>query len=906
MWTAVSIASFLAGLALGSRLVASALGSGMAAALEGACLGGTFLLSGFPQSVEAACIAGTGRIDTHVLMSLAAWGTLAMGMASEGALLLLLFQLSHTLEERFTARATGSVGALLDSIPTQATLVTLDASSGGPLMQSAQPALARQVSPGQLVLVKPGEQVPLDGVVAWGTAAVSMAHISGESVPVRVRPGTEVAAGSFSADGLLVVRVSRLADDSTPARIARMTQQAQASRPRLTRMLDRVASVWSTVVVLVAAATTLLLPLLGVPFFAPAGAPAMGGSLYRAMGVLTAGAPCALVLVPLAYVCAIAAVSRRGVLLKSAAALDALAQITAIALDKTGTLTTGALTLADARVLLGHSDDHTDGHSDGRSDGHSDGGSDCDGVEAADEEGSSSARRRGEQEGGEGRVRVLWPPRARDATASAAANSATSAADSLTSPADSAIAALFAPARGSDALRRCLALCRGSTHPVARAVVEAAGGGRPTPPQSTPQKSTPAESTPSAGGDAAALVSKFEQVPGRGVQGLVRLSATEPEALVRFGSASFVLEGLAERSAARLRLEREQAEYEAASAAGHGSKARSYLSVAPVAAVGTAPEASSSSGSADAPAKAHSGTQTTTLCVLSFEDAVAPGAAAAVTQLRAGGGGVPPLSVVMLTGDNKGVASQVATQLGITDYRSGMRPEDKLSYVRGFGSPSQKGASIDKAAGGRLLMMGDGINDAPALAAAHVGIAVASTPTDMVAAAADVIVLNGQGVANLPGLILFAHRTQSIITQNLVLALASVAVATLPTAAGIFPLWLAVLLHEGATLLVALNSLRLLLDPPSIGGTSNASPAGALSVIREMFAEGARDRAARAGHDHSHDHGHIHDHSLDHSHNHSHAKNGTERHAHDHDHSHDHSHAKNSTNGQVHGPGCTH
>lgn len=109
----------------------------------------------------------------------------------------------------------------------QAVLVELDPSASGPLLPSARQVRAAEVRPGQLVLVKPGEQVPLDGVIEWGTANLSLAHISGESHPVRMTVGEAVPAGSLNSDGLLVVRVTATADDSTPARIARMTAEAQ-------------------------------------------------------------------------------------------------------------------------------------------------------------------------------------------------------------------------------------------------------------------------------------------------------------------------------------------------------------------------------------------------------------------------------------------------------------------------------------------------------------------------------------------------------------------------------------------------------------------------------------------------------------------------------------------------------
>ncbi|GFH16863.1 uncharacterized protein HaLaN_13375, partial [Haematococcus lacustris] len=172
-----------------------------------------------------------------------------------------------------------------------------------------------------------------------------MQHVSGESAPVPLAPGDLVPAGSVNTDGLLVVKVTAKAEDSTPARIARMAAQAQANRPRLSRVLERVGAVWSKAVVVATLASLLGLVLAGVPLLGP------GGALYRAMGVLTAGSPCAVVLVPLAYVCAIATVTRKGVLVKSGAALDALTACDTVALDKTGTVTSGNMSLVAAAVV---------------------------------------------------------------------------------------------------------------------------------------------------------------------------------------------------------------------------------------------------------------------------------------------------------------------------------------------------------------------------------------------------------------------------------------------------------------------------------------------------------------------------------------------------------------------------
>ncbi|MEW5300276.1 MAG: hypothetical protein WDW36_003217 [Sanguina aurantia] len=852
-------------------------------------LAGTFILSGIPQVVEALCIAGGGDIDTHVLMSLAVVGTLYLGMAQEGALLLLLFQVSHFLEHKLTARAAGNMERLFSAIPSTATVVDFAAGqTPGPRLDSARRLAASAVQVGQHVVVRPGEQVPLDGVVAHGSANVSLQHISGESHPVRVAVGSTVPAGSLNTDGLLVVRVASLSTDSTPARIARLTAQAQRERPELTRMLDRIGAWWSKTVIVATLATVAILPLCGVPLLAP------GGALYRAMGVLTAGSPCAVVLVPLAYVCAIAAITRKGVLVKSAGALEDLASCSVVAVDKTGTITSGVMTLTEAFVLShgsaplsqatstriqlaapGHTQGpspHSDAHSDStHSSTHSDGHAPQPSAPA------TSAAHSHQHHASHTHDNT--------STARAAASGVLDADVHISGTGDtsgSGGAGCGGSQHGGSssgqfgglAVDFAVALSRASTHPVSRALAEYGLNHK-----------------------ADVAVTHFEQVPGAGVQGLCQSSSCGAHIMARLGSLEFVSDHIRDPHF-KAQLEQYSESHRKCS-----SKALSFLILTPYHHTSSSSLSSSSSSlhssssSSDSDRSSSSSDSSSIFLPSSPSSAESPdhcasphtpspdpwlspvtrstapaaptaptapsavqaptprsaAAAAAASEWHPSGeplphaamfcfedvvpGSVAPAVRLLQSGRWQGLgptarrsskqlaAAQVAHRVGILDYKAGMKPEDKLKFVLDFNA---------RASGAGLVMVGDGINDAPALAAARVGIAIASTPSDMVAAAADVIILNGQGVANLPWLFKIAANTQAIVRQNLILALGAVAFATLPTVAGVFPLWLAVLLHEGSTLAVALNSLRLLLDP-EFEFTLDSGLSSVWSGLKDLF-----------------------------------------------------------------------
>ncbi|XAR51316.1 hypothetical protein NMG60_11005912 [Bertholletia excelsa] len=181
-----------------------------------------------------------------------------------------------------------------------------------------------------------------------------------------------------------------------------------------------------------------------------------------------------------------------------------------------------------------------------------------------------------------------------------------------------------------------------------------------------------------------------------------------------------------------------------------------------------------------------------------FEDKPRSGVVDVILALKA----QAKLHVMMLTGDHESSAWRVANAVGINDVYCNLKPEDKLSHV----------TKISRDAGGGLIMVGDGINDAPALAAASVGIVLAQRASAAAIAVADVLLLQ-DNISSVPFCIAKSRQTTSLVQQNVALALSSIILASLTSVLGFLPLWLTVLLHEGGTLVVCLNSIRALNNP---------------------------------------------------------------------------------------------
>ena len=276
------------------------------------------------------------HLGIHALMAVAVTGAFLIGQWPEAAMVMALYVAAERLEDQAMDRARHALGQLLASTPSTAQVQQAD----GRYASTALEAVPLHA----IVRVLPGEQIPLDGTITEGFSSINQAPITGESTPADKGPGDTVWAGSINQHGLLLIAVDKASHDSLLSRIVQAVAQAQARKAPTQRFVDQFARIYTPIVLVLAIALAALAPwLLGW---------SATDALYQALALLVIACPCALVLsTPITIVSSLTAAARQGLLLKGGSVLETAHRLRHIALDKTGTLTTGRPSLQDWQVL---------------------------------------------------------------------------------------------------------------------------------------------------------------------------------------------------------------------------------------------------------------------------------------------------------------------------------------------------------------------------------------------------------------------------------------------------------------------------------------------------------------------------------------------------------------------------
>ncbi|SKA34072.1 Cd2+/Zn2+-exporting ATPase [Chitinophaga eiseniae] len=315
----------------------------------------SYIFGGFYTAKEAIETISKGGFEIDFLMLVAAAGAAILGKWEEGALLLFLFSLGHSLEHYAMEKARKSITALADLAPKTALLKT---GSGTKEVDTAE------LKAGDIIVVRPNTKISADGIVVAGTSSVDQAPITGESVPVNKTPVDDpssalqqvkqlnarykVFSGSINGNGSLEIMVSQPASDSTISRLVKMVNEAQSRKSPTQQFTDRFQRIFVPAVLILVLLLCFAFLVLDEPFSA---------SFYRAMSVLVAASPCALAIsTPSAVLSGVARAARMGVLIKGGRPLEDLGNLTAVAFDKTGTLTEGKPKLTRVAPMNGHSE----------------------------------------------------------------------------------------------------------------------------------------------------------------------------------------------------------------------------------------------------------------------------------------------------------------------------------------------------------------------------------------------------------------------------------------------------------------------------------------------------------------------------------------------------------------------
>ena len=657
-----------------------------------------YLLCGY-DVVRKAILGIKNRqpMDESLLMFVATIGAFATGENSEAVAVMAFYLVGEWFQKYALGKSRKNIASLMDIVPEEANVERADGS-----IETVDPD---DVEIGDILVIRPGEKIPVDAEVLSGESMVNTAALTGESVPRSVHPGEAVISGCINGEGLLRVRATKAFEDSTVSKILELVENASEKKSKTENFITRFARVYTPIVVYSAIALAIIPSILTRD-------PATW--IYRACTFLVVSCPCALVIsVPLAFFGGIGAASSNGVLVKGSNYLELLSHLHTVVSDKTGTLTEGNFQVSEVLPAPG--------------------------VEKAE-------------------------------------------------------------------LLRMAALAEGmSTHPIAKSIrdayaAEVATSGTTesstTSAVASSSSETDAETeakTGSAAADSAsastALVTDTVNVSGQGLIATLegrRIFVGNAKLMQAYG-IDFTEATNAAATVSYVAVEESDSlPAEAATAAS---------------AAGNLMGSERTDGGSIGTGKENGGIRF--LGAILIRDQLKPEAKDAIAEMKREG----VQNVVMLTGDRKAVGEAVGQELGLDHVYTDLLPQDKVEKVEELlAELDHHGRQQDKA---ELAFIGDGINDAPVLARADVGIAMGSMGSDAAIEAADVVIMDDD-LARIPIVIRIARRTVAISTQNIVFALFVKILILVLTAFGLTNMWIAVFGDVGVAVLCILNSMRLL------------------------------------------------------------------------------------------------
>ncbi len=301
-----------------------------------------YLAAGYDIPVKAVRNIANGQVfDENFLMTVATIGAIGCGSLEEAVAVMLFYQVGELFNSYAVNKSRKSITALMDINPEYANLLK-DGKE-----EKVDPY---EVVPGDIIVVKPGEKVPLDGVVVKGSSSLDTKALTGESMPVEVKEKDSIVSGSINLNGVLEVEVTKLFDDSTVAKILELVENASSRKAKAENFITKFARVYTPIVVVLALILAVIPPLI------------LGGGwqtwIYRACSFLVVSCPCALVIsVPLSFFGGLGAASKQGILMKGSNYLEASASLDTVVFDKTGTLTTGKFQVTEIRPARGTSEE---------------------------------------------------------------------------------------------------------------------------------------------------------------------------------------------------------------------------------------------------------------------------------------------------------------------------------------------------------------------------------------------------------------------------------------------------------------------------------------------------------------------------------------------------------------------